>query len=431
MKRGSTRFFAYAAVFAALMCGACSDPTGSSPGTTPAGGGSGTIPDVVKFVAPEIPATGSCFANAVAIDGDYMVIGDFCNGDNVRGLAWVYHRTGPNAWDSGVKLVAPDAHDSDYFGYSVAISGDRVIIGAVFVATAGLSDSGAAYVFTRTGTNSWDSGVRLVATDPAADDQFGVAVSISGDYAAVAAPSKGDGGLPDTGAVYVFHRTGNSTWDAGTKIAPGTLIESNRFGIAIGISGDYLIVGVLNTHGVDTRTGSAYIFKRTALNSWDAGTIITATDPAAGARFGRAVAIDGDNAIVGADNAGGSYIGAAYIFTRTASGWDSGIKIVASDAEADVSFGCSIAIKGDCAIVGALDKEISATLRPGCAYIFRKTAGAWDAGQIFIVSDAPNYSCFGHTVAISSEYAVAGAPYASDPTTGHGWGTGYVKYIKQ
>jgi hypothetical protein len=113
--------------------------------------------------------------------------------------------------DSGVKLVAPDAQAGDLFGNAVAISGDYAIVGA-YQEDGGAGDSldraGAAYIFHRTGDNSWDDGVKLVASDAQAGDRFGVSVGISGDYAIVGAREE-DGGagdpLSNAGAAYIFH----------------------------------------------------------------------------------------------------------------------------------------------------------------------------------------------------------------------------------
>ena len=99
------------------------------------------------------------------------------------------------------------------FGDSVAISGDYAIVGASGE-DAGGNAAGAAYIFRRTGTNSWDAGVKIVAFDVQSSDTFGRSVAISGDYAVVGANGE-DAGGDAAGAAYIFHRTGTNSWDAG------------------------------------------------------------------------------------------------------------------------------------------------------------------------------------------------------------------------
>merc|ERR1712000_300414 len=110
--------------------------------------------------------------------------------------------------------MGTDPQASDYFGTSVAISGNYVVVGANGE-DAGGSGAGAAYIFHRTGSNTWDAGVKIVATDPQASDEFGKSVAISGDYVVVGAYGE-DAGGDNAGAAYIFHRT-ETTWDAGVK----------------------------------------------------------------------------------------------------------------------------------------------------------------------------------------------------------------------
>ena len=103
-----------------------------------------------------------------------------------------------------MKIVATDLQAGDQFGKSVAISGDYVVVGAYAEDEEG-SAAGAAYIFHRTGTNTWDAGVKIVATDPQAYDEFGKSVAISGNYAVVGAYGESAGGSY-AGAAYIFHR---------------------------------------------------------------------------------------------------------------------------------------------------------------------------------------------------------------------------------
>ena len=304
------------------------------------------------FMAPDYY---DYFGISVAINGEYAIVGAYADdaGGSNAGAAYIIHPIGTDIYDRA-KILAPDAQNYDNFGISVAISGDYAIVGA-YLEDAGGTDAGAAYIYHRTGTNSWDGGVKLTAPDAQADDQFGWSVAISGDYAIVGARYEDAGGT-GAGAAYVFLRTGTNSWDGGVKLTAPDAQASDLFGWSVAISGDYAIVGARDEDAGGTAAGAAYVFQRTGANSWDGGTKIVAPDAQASDWFGHSVAISGDYAIVGAygEDAGGG----AYVFYRTGlSSWDGGTKIVAPDAQAGDGFGISVAISGEYAIVGAAYKD--------------------------------------------------------------------------
>jgi hypothetical protein len=165
-------------------------------------------------------------------------------------------------WEVGTKIVASDAGQFDNFGRSVAIDGDYAIVGAHQDDDAGgagvNSNSGSAYIFRRTGTNTWDTGTKIVASDAADGDNFGYGVAIDGDYAIVGAYQNDDGGS-SSGSAYIFRRTGTNTWDTGTKILASDAAASDRFGFSVDIDGDYAIVGAYQNDDGGSSSGSAYI----------------------------------------------------------------------------------------------------------------------------------------------------------------------------
>jgi hypothetical protein len=367
-----------------------------------------------KLLAPDA-AGGDRFGISAGISGDYAIVGANTNDDggwdfSSSGSAYIFHRTAvTNTWDAGTKILAPDIAKGDQFGDSVAISGDYAIVGAT-LNDDGASSSGSAYIFRRTGTNTWDAGTKILAPDAAGGDRFGHSVGISGDYAIVGATYNDDGGT-DSGSAYIFRRTDINTWDAGTKLTWGGF-GYDQFGFSVGISGDYAIVGANGTDDRGSASGSAHIFRRTGTNTWDAGTKIRASDEAGGDFFGTSVAIDGDYAIVGADqnDDGGGSSGSAYIFRRTGTNtWDAGTKILAPDAAGGDFFGRSVAIDGNTAIVGA-DRNDDAGTSSGSAYIFRRTGtNTWDGGEKILASDDAAGDFFGYSVGISGNIAIVGA----------------------
>ena len=277
-------------------------------------GSSAALPvaEIEKLLASD-PAADDSFGNSVAISGDYAIVGAYWKDITDAGAAYIFHRTGPDTWVEGTKITASDAEDDDNFGNSVAISEDYAIVGAYAEDHDTKSNAGAAYIFLRTGDNTWDEGTKITASDPASYDYFGRSVAISGDYAIVGAYRKD---ITDAGAAYIFLRTGDNTWDEGTKITASDAEDDDNFGNSVAISEDYAIVGAYaEDHDTKSNAGAAYIFLRTGDNTWDEGTKITASDPASYDYFGRSVAISGDYAVVGAygEDDGGADAGAAYI----------------------------------------------------------------------------------------------------------------------
>jgi len=250
-------------------------------------------------------ATDDNFGYSVSIDGDYAIVGAFCD-DGRTGSAYIFKRSG-STWTDEQKLTASDGSENDRFGWSVSIDGDYVIAGAY----KDDSGTGSAYVFKRNGT-SWTEEQKLTASDGATWDQFGYSVSIDGNYAISGANCDDDhGGM--SGSAYVFKRNGTS-WTEEQKLTASDGAESDFFGMSVSIDGNYAISGA---NGDDGFTGSAYVFKRNG-TSWTKKQKLTASDGGTAEEFGWSVSINGNNAIIGAhtddDNGGNS--GSAYVFMK-------------------------------------------------------------------------------------------------------------------
>jgi len=158
------------------------------------------------------------------------------------------------------KILASDAATNDYFGVSASISGNYCVAGA----TGKVSSTGAAYVYYRTGNNIWNTEAKLVASDAATGDQFGKSVCVSGDYIIIGSIFQNTGGT-EAGAAYIFHRTGTNTWDAGTKIVSSDIQAGDRFGISVSINGDYVISGAYGEDAGGSNAGAAYIYHRNCI----------------------------------------------------------------------------------------------------------------------------------------------------------------------
>jgi hypothetical protein len=262
------------------------------------------------------------------------------------------------------KLTASDGAAYDDFGYSVAISGDTVVVGTHYDDDNGF-ESGSAYVFERnqTGADNWGQVAKLTASDAAADDRFGVSVAISGDTVVVGAWGDADNGT-QSGSAYVFERnqTGADNWGQVAKLTASDAAAGDWFGYSVAISGDTVVVGAPGDDDNGSQSGSAYVFGRnqTGADNWGQVAKLTASDGAAGDWFGYSVAISGDTVVVGApyDDDNGAYSGSAYVFERNQTGadnWGQVAKLTASDAAAVDCFGISVAISGDAGaiVVGA------------------------------------------------------------------------------
>ena len=271
------------------------------------------------------------------------------------------------------KLTAGDAAAGDQFGFSVSVSGDTAVVGAVFDDDNG-TNSGLAYVFVRDAAGVWSQQAKLPASDGAAFDNFGSAVSVSGNTAVVGALNDGDAGS-SSGSAYIFERDqgGVDNWGQVAKLTASDAAAFDRFGFSVSVSGDTAVVGAVFDDDAGSGSGSAYIFERSG-TVWTEQAKLTASDAATGDLFGRSVSVSGDTAVVGAvfDDDAGSSSGSAYIFERDAGGennWGQVKKLTASDPAAGDRFGRGVSVSGDTAVVGArFDDDAGGD--SGSAYVF-------------------------------------------------------------
>ena len=194
------------------------------------------------------------FSCSVSISGDYAIVGANGDDDNgsYSGSAYIFKRQG-DTWKETAKLTASDGAFYDYFGSSVSISGDYAIVGAD-----GDDDIGSAYIFKRQG-DTWNEMAKLTASDGASSDYFGYSVSISGDYAIVGADGDDDNGS-NSGSTYIFKREGND-WNETAKLTASDGAFYDYFGSSVSINGNYALVGAYGDDDNGSSSGSAYIYK--------------------------------------------------------------------------------------------------------------------------------------------------------------------------
>jgi glucose/arabinose dehydrogenase/disulfide oxidoreductase YuzD len=362
------------------------------------------------------------FGISVAISGDTAIVGAYnanFASNNDQGSTYIYVRSG-STWSLQQKLTASDGAAGDGFGVSVAINGNTAIVGA-YADDAGTepvdADRGAAYVFVRTG-GIWTEQQKLLPTDGAGGDLFGFSVSVNSDTALIGAPYH-DGGLPHSGAAYVFTRSG-LTWTQQQRLTASDIGEDDSFGVAVAVEGNTAAVGALHhDHNGNSNQGAAYIATRSG-SIWTTQQELIATDATANDQFGVAVGLSGNSVIVGAnfkDNGSSLGQGAAYVFTGSGASWTQQQKLLSSDGAGSDAFGTSVSISGDEAVVGSSDNDGGASDQ-GSAYTFARTAGTWNQEQNLTAVDGAASDFFGSYVAIDGASIIAGAPQANIAANG-------------
>lgn len=392
---------------------------------------SGSTWNLVRTVSASDGVPGDSFGTSVALSGDTAIVGVFTDdtGANVnQGSAYIFERNsgGSNNWGQVKKLTASDGSAEDWFGWSVGISGDWIIVGAILDDVGGNGTQGSAYIYERNsgGANNWGEVKQLFASDGAAFDTFGKSVAVSGDTAVVGSDLDDVGANGNQGSVYIFERNlgGAGNWGELRKVVASDGATTDQFGEAVAIDGDTLIVGAFTDDvASNNNQGSAYIFERNTggANNWGQVKKLVASDGAGADLFGNTVDVDGDVVIVGSvhDQVGSNdYQGSAYFFRQNTGGadnWGEERKIIAADGEAQDYFGIDVAISGETSIVGANYDDVGGGINQGSARIFVSGGGTWN--QQALLGPAPETNCgtndaYGTAVAISGDTAVIGAP---------------------
>jgi hypothetical protein len=418
------------------------------------------------------------FGRSVAISGDTVVVGAWREASNAMGVnppggqannsapnagaAYIFVRDNGGFWGQQAYLKASNTDTFDYFGSSVAISGNTVVVGALGEASINgvqtnndAPGAGAAYVFVRSGF-IWTQQAYLKASNIDAGDQFGEAVAISGNTLVVGAYGEdsstiGINSVPnnnaaEAGAAYVFVFSG--IWTQQAYVKASNTDASDQFGFSVAISGDTVVVGAYgeasSTVGINSvpnnnapNAGAAYVFVRNS-SIWTQQAYVKASNTEADDVFGFSVAISGDTVMVGAPgeasingvqtNNGAPYAGAGYVFVRNGI-WSQQAYLKASNIDAGDLFGESVAISGDAVVVGAYGEASSSVginsvpnnnaPEAGAAYVFVRNNGTtWSLPTYLKASNTDAGDKFGFSVAISNCTVVVGALEEASSTVG-------------
>ncbi|WP_020613588.1 hypothetical protein [Sediminispirochaeta bajacaliforniensis] len=329
----------------------CKNPTGND---------TDTAESLWYKVSAANGSTEDMFGFSVDIEGDYAVVG--ARGyDHYAGTAYVFHKTGPNSWDNGTQLEFTGFDNG--FGWSVSISGDYVLVGCRY----GNHNIGEAYIYQRTGTNSWGNRQVLNPSDATSKINFGLSVSLDGDYAAI--------GTYTGESVYVYKKGSNGWSNPSETILKSTKSRAEKFGYSISLDGDTLAIGAYENDLV-----GAYVYERYGDNAWGNIYVIAVPEKSNNRDFGISVAVDDGYLIVGDTAFGDQGQGAAFVYERSSGGniWEKPAKLTAPDGAPGDNFG-TVAISGDTILVGAENAVIGGNSSQGAVYRYSRTgSNTWD-----------------------------------------------------
>ena len=388
------------------------------------------------------------YGSSVAIDGDIIVIGSEQYGyiqgvQTGTGAAYIYEKDYPslNSWGLRRTITASDGASGDMFGTSVSISGNFIAVGADFADINGQFSAGAAYIFEKdfNGPNNWGQRKKLTSATPTGADYFGRSISIKGDYVIVSCEGD-DESLSNSGAAFIFGRTYDGAqggWGQVKKLKASTYIAANdRFGKSVAITNGYAIVGNPDSEigNVGTNRGSALIFEQNldGTDNWGIRKLLTVYEsPLDEDKFGSKVAIDGDIAVVSEHGLLGR--GAINIFgkdTGSVNNWGFQKIIVAYDAVNNELFGIGLAISGNIVLSGSPYDDVTFD-NSGSVYSYiqeQPNTNKWNLINKINVGDPVMDGRFGYRVGISGNIAVMGAYWDDD--RGSRSGSAYIyEYI--
>jgi hypothetical protein len=360
---------------------------------------------------PDASTSGTGFGASLALSGDTLLIGAPRNSVAAgfrldTGAVYVYQRRGEN-WEPAGQLLSYEIEFGDRFGHSVALLGDRAIVGAPGddhdnITDPGKTNAGAAYVFERRG-GQWSARRRLEAPDAAPLEVFGISVALTEESALVGSI----GAAAGRGAVHAFDAQESFRWSQ-TLLAPDGE-SGDGFGIALSADGDAVLVGAY-FDDVDGRSnqGSAHAFARRD-GSWVHEAQLRARAPFAEAVFGWSLDLTDNQALIG--SRGGSDGRPVHVFRRAAGGWTQDEQAPRPvDAAVRTDVGYAVGIDGDVAVVGFPHIDIGAGRDTGVGYVFERSGSQWSEALFASRPDSIDVHGFGASLAVDGDVAVIGAP---------------------
>ena len=357
-------------------------------------------------------------------------------GSNVQqGAAYVFVEPA-NGWGNstqGFELVASDGVANAYFGASVAINGNVIVVGAGGTTISGNPRQGAAYVFVEPsdGWQNMTQTAELTASDGYVGDNLGNSVAVSGNTVVAGAPYASIGSNFEQGAAYVFVQPANG-WQSMTQTAKLTAsdgAEGDILGVAVNMDSNTVVAGASEaTVSGSVSAGAAYVFVQGA-SGWSDMTQtakLTASDAAMDDYFGSAVDVDSGTIAVGAPS---DFSGAVYVFVEPQNGWSDmtqTAELTPSVTTAEFLLGGSVAISGNIVAAGAPAASVGGNPNVGEVMVFVEPPTGWrsmtQTTQLF-GKDATGGDSFGHSISIGGNAGIAGAPFHVNGTS---QGSGFI-----
>ena len=376
------------------------------------------VNEIQRIVSADIDI-GDVFGSALAISGDYAIIGacyDDENGSN-SGSAYIFYNN-LGVWEQEYKIIPPNGQANDFFALTVAMAGDYV-----FILVLGENNyTGSVDVYLKEGSE-WNFVQKLEASDAAEWDFFGYVMEATDEHIIIGAYGNDDGG-EEVGSAYVF-KNNDGVWEEQIKIVPEDGEASDQFGKSVGIFGDNVIIGSPGNKNSGVATGSAYIYTNNAEN-WEFNQKLVPNDATLGDHIGSAVSISENIALVGADykSENGTWSGVAYLFQNDFGAWNETTKLTASAASEFQHFGSSVHIDGQNIVIGAEGSTSFTPYIQGSAYVFHNDNGTWNEKAILSSSDNTPIDLFGFLVDLSNEFIIVSAP--RNDTDGEDAGAVYI-----
>ncbi len=368
--------------------------------------------------------------SGVAISDEVLVVGAPLNN-----RAYVYTLDGSGAWNLEAILSPSELTSNDYFGFSVGVHKNNIIVGNPDNGHVSPANPGSAYIFSRDkgGTNNWGLVKKLNAPNGFTMSQFGWSVSFTNSKVVVGSPDT-DG----TGAAYIYGASvgGTHNWGLIKKVTPSDGVINGKFGTSVSIYKGKLVVGASSNNTNGYVAGAAFVFTRNkgGTNNWGEVKKLLASDGSAGDYFGQSVSIYKNTIVIGAfgNSIKGIDSGSAYVFEKDYGGgnnWGEIKILVGSDTATSDSFGNGVGISENHIIVGAWHHRNTNISNYGAAYIFERNTGGtneWGECKVLLPLGANQIGLFGWGIAISGDNAVVGATGTSTYSPGVSSGAAFV-----
>jgi hypothetical protein len=341
-------------------------------------------------------STVSSGGGSVEISGDTIIVGSLSN-------IYVFKKAA-GVWSESTSFTSLDVESTDAFGITMGFSGANIIVGAYLHDGNGYN-SGSAYVFTES-MGVFNQTEKFIGETGGQYNGFGNSVNISGNRAVVGVQSEDDYGR-NSGAAYIFELKAG-TWVQLARLTASDGVLNHFYGGDVDIDGDRVVISAVNDSQVASTAGAVYIYDRDSSGNWNE-TKIVASDGTSVDRFGTALSLDGDRLIIGSeDDENGIRSGSAYVFENIAGVWTEVVKLLPSDIVADDYFGRSVSLEGDVAIVGA-ERQLVNGDAAGVVYVFEYSSNAWSQTHKLSATNSYNNLAFGLDVDLQGSRMLIGS----------------------